>query len=169
MANQANNQRYRQSQRGVITRIYNEQIRTSKERKHISPDYSRDQLSDWMYANGFIWLYINWKQTEYDKQSAPSCDRVNSNKPYTLNNLTLITWEENRLNYHEEIRQKTHKHVVNGNKVKVNQYSKSGILIKTHLTKRAAAIAVNRCESSIHRACYNQGTTCAGYIWRAII
>jgi hypothetical protein len=32
----------------------------------------------------------------YQKELKPSCDRLDNNRPYELDNLEIVTWEENR-------------------------------------------------------------------------
>lgn len=41
-------------------------------------------------------LYREWVKSGYKKQFKPSLDRINRNKPYTVENTHMLTWEENR-------------------------------------------------------------------------
>lgn len=87
----------------VISHIYSNQVWRSKNRKNFPPpNYSREDFYNWYMANGFMKLYNNWINKGMDKDYTPSGDRINSKKPYTLNNLQLLTWKENDLKGHKE-------------------------------------------------------------------
>ena len=48
----------------------------------------------------FAELYAAWKTAGYPKNKAPSVDRLDDNKGYTLDNIQLLTWEQNRTKAH---------------------------------------------------------------------
>jgi len=72
---------YGKTEKGVIRVIYKTQRRNSKTRNHPEPTYSKDLK--------------------------PSCDRDNSELPYTLNNITLMTYRENMNNQFADIQNGT--------------------------------------------------------------
>lgn len=49
-------------------------------------------------------LFNNWVRSGYDKMLKPSPDRLDNSKPYTLDNLELVTWAENDRRGHEDMR-----------------------------------------------------------------
>ncbi len=90
---------------GKIKRIYTNQKRNSRHRKHPLPNYSATELIEWCMGQlVYHELYKIWKKSNYSKLKAPSCDRINDHKPYTLDNLQLITWEENNKKHHKDVR-----------------------------------------------------------------
>jgi hypothetical protein len=93
---------YDKTEKGVIRVIYKTQKLHSKDRGHPLPAYSKKELAEWMYKNGFKELYNNWVKNGYDNKLKPSIDRLDDNKPYTFDNIRLVTWQENiehRLKY----------------------------------------------------------------------
>lgn len=80
---------------GAIKRIYYGQVSRSKTRNHLAPSYSFKELRDWLIVNGFSKLYEEWAKSKYDRYSRPSCDRINNNKGYSLDNIELTTWGVN--------------------------------------------------------------------------
>ena len=89
---------YDKTEKGVIRVIYKSQIFNSKKRNHEKPEYTKKELSDWLYKNGFKELYDIWKSCNYDKKLKPSCDRQNDFKKYSLDNIKLTTWDNNKKN-----------------------------------------------------------------------
>lgn len=84
------------TRKGVVELIYIGQKNSSKERKHPPPDYSKQELIDkFMYTPKFEKLYNEWVVSGYKTSQKPSIDRIDYRKPYTLNNLQLLTWEKN--------------------------------------------------------------------------
>ena len=98
---------YGKTEKGVIRVIYKTQRRNSKTRNHPEPTYSKEEFKIWLYNNGYKTLYDSWKQHGYSKDLKPSCDRDNSELPYTLNNITLMTYRENMNNQFADIQNGT--------------------------------------------------------------
>ena len=44
----------------------------------------------------FIRLYDEWVKGNYNKQLKPSLDRIDCKRPYTKDNIQMMTWAENR-------------------------------------------------------------------------
>ncbi len=89
---------YCKTEKGVIRVIYKTQVSNSKRRGHELPEYTKEQLSEWLYNNGFKELYDIWKNSNYDKKLKPSCDRQNDFKKYSFDNIKLTTWDSNKKN-----------------------------------------------------------------------
>ena len=83
----------------VVKRLYGTQKLNSTKRNHPLPDYTQEELLQWVKQQPH-WeqLYEEWKQSNYSKDKALSIDRIDSLKPYTLDNIALTTWEQNRQN-----------------------------------------------------------------------
>jgi len=127
---------YYKTKHGLITRIYNNQVRSSKARCHPLPTYTRQELEDWMYSKSiFHELYDNWKSSDFNPRLVPSCDRLDDYKSYTLDNLRIVTWDENNRRSHEDI-----KNGINTKPCKtVLQFTLDGELIKEHYSITSAS------------------------------
>ncbi len=88
---------YDKTEKGVIRVIYKSQKHNSKLRKHNGPNYTKQELSNWLYNNNYKKLYDNWRYNKYDKNLKPSIDRIDTFKNYTIDNIRLMTSRENRL------------------------------------------------------------------------
>lgn len=88
---------YAKTPDGVTAVMNGNQRAASVKRGHAIPNYTLEDLREWVYSQpNWNTLYNNWVESGYDIQEKPSCDRNNDFLPYTLDNLTLMTWRENR-------------------------------------------------------------------------
>lgn len=96
------------SKSSFIYRIYSAQKSSSKQRGRPMPSYSRDELVDWfMNQQKFHRIYEEWQKSNFEHDLSPSCDRIDSKKPYSLDNIQLMTWAEN--NYKGRFEKKSEK------------------------------------------------------------
>lgn len=125
--------------RRVFAKIYNSQVANSVTRNHPAPDYTLDQLKDWVDSQPHAYnLWQNYVNSGYDNKLRPSVDRLDDSKPYRLNNIQLITWNENR--------QKGAASKMAGgiSTIRpVSAFNKDGSLHKTYVSTLAAARDVN--------------------------
>ena len=113
----------------LCKKLYNSQIFNSIKRGHTLPDYTLDQLIEVVLTMpGFHKLYKAWKDSGYSKNLVPSIDRKSDALPYTISNLQLMTWEENRAKSYQS--KKDNELVVNQRAV--NAFTKEGALYKTY-------------------------------------
>jgi hypothetical protein len=94
---------YDKTEKGVIRVIYKTQKRNSILRNMIPPVYSKKELTEWLYNNGFKKLFDNWKKNKFNKNHKPSVDRIDDFKHYSFDNIRLVTWEENKKHQHIDI------------------------------------------------------------------
>jgi len=88
---------YSRTKWGLIGKIYRSQIRSSKHRGHPLPTYSNKELFDWVFSQRCSHeIFDTWRASGYDMELILSCDRLNDNESYTLSNLRVVTWAENR-------------------------------------------------------------------------
>jgi len=87
---------YDHTKKGVIRVIYKTQKANSKRRGHNPPEYTKEELKEWLYKHNFKKLYDNWVKSGYQKKMKPSVDRLNDFKGYSFSNIRLVTDAENR-------------------------------------------------------------------------
>jgi len=87
---------YSKTEKGVVRVIYKTQVKSSKIRGHNEVPYTKQELSEWMYKNGFKELYEDWVKSGFQKDMKPSCDRLDDFNGYSFDNMRLVTWKENR-------------------------------------------------------------------------
>ena len=85
----------KRTKRGHMEKLYHSMRYNSQGRKHDAPEYSKAAFFEWCTKNKFDTFYDNWVKSDYDRNLAPSIDRINPSKPYHLNNIQVTTWEEN--------------------------------------------------------------------------
>jgi len=85
----------------LITRIYTSQKRSSKTRWYKLPTYTKQELEKWIYKqSNFEEIYNNRVEFWYKKDLKPSVDRLYDYKWYSLKNIQLMTWWENKAKWH---------------------------------------------------------------------
>jgi len=89
---------YRRTKKGLAYKIYSQQKKSSIKRNHKQPNYSKEEFYNWITnKDNFIELYSKYVESGYNRYLIPSADRIDDYKPYTLDNLNLVTWGENEL------------------------------------------------------------------------
>lgn len=128
----------------VVKRIYATQLLNSAKRGHNPPTYTEKELLDWVLKQpNWNTLYADWKANKYSKATKPSVDRIDLNKPYTMDNIQLVTWKVNQQNHaddaysgHETARLRA-----------VKAYNKDGTLYKEYYSM---ALAVRELGASYY-------------------
>lgn len=134
------------------------------------PSYSAKELKRWILLNPlFRPLYISWLKSGYKTELAPSVDRLNDYLPYTLDNIQLMTWAENKLKGERETKEGK-----KYNKVKsvvclekdtekfINQY------YSYHEAMRDTSIKFNTIASAVSKNIESNGAKnylAGGYYW----
>ncbi len=95
--------RWRRSITGVLNKSYSSQVRNSIVRGHKPPTYSLDELTEFAISNPeFHILYNLYKNSGFDTELRPSFDRLNDYEGYSLSNIQISTWGENRRRIHRD-------------------------------------------------------------------
>lgn len=82
--------------RNLASRIYRSQKQSSIRRGHPLPDYDRKWLTAWLMSrDNFKDMHTKWIESNMESSLRPSVDRINPLKPYTKDNIQLMTWGEN--------------------------------------------------------------------------
>ena len=155
------NESYDKTEKGVIRVIYKAQKANSKTRKMPMPSYTKQELSIWLYENGFKKLYDNWVKNNYNRKLKPSIDRLNDFEPYTFENIRLVTWQDNCHHQADDILNG----IGTGGKrcKKIQQFNQNGELIAEYVSLSAATRQMGR---TIENALYRGKSDCFGFIWK---
>ena len=95
--------RYEKTKHGKLMRTYRNMLSRVKgiqwRKEHLyggKEVLPKDEFYAWALANkSFHILYEAWEQSGFDRKLAPSVDRIDSQKGYTLDNMRWITHSEN--------------------------------------------------------------------------
>lgn len=81
----------------VFRKLYHSQCTHSVDRGHPHPAYTLNQLIEWADEQpNLISIWEAYVASGYKTDLRPSVDRKNDSLPYTLCNIQLMTWQENR-------------------------------------------------------------------------
>ena len=81
----------------LASKIYSKQKQASVRRGHPLPDYDRKWLTAWLISrDNFKDMHTKWIESNMKSDLKPSVDRINPLKPYTKDNIQLVTWGENK-------------------------------------------------------------------------
>lgn len=149
---------------GVVSNIYNDQKNNSKRRGHSSPKYTKEELYEWMIKNNFENFYIQWVNSGYKKDFRPSIDRLDDFKPYSLDNIRLTIWLENKRKKYNDFKNGTGTSGMSKCK-KINQLSLDGKIIRTFVSARQASRELGINYKNISNACIGNLKTFKGYKW----
>jgi len=155
--------KYQKTKKGIVTVIYNSQKQSSKRRGHPMPSYTLKELRQWMYSQKeFHELYDQWKASGYDRWLKPSCDRLDDYKPYTLDNLRVVTWKDNNRRSHRDM-----KNGVNNKQSKtVLQFTLNGEFVAEYYSMHNAERLTGILEGGISNVCRGVRKTAGGFIWK---
>ena len=148
------NNRYKDIKNKIIYDIYYAQRGSSIKRKHLSPNYSRGEFVAWFNQQpNNDELVMNYIKSLFEKTLAPSGDRLDNSKPYTLDNLRLVTWQEN-MDANTKDMEKA-----------VMEYDMDLNFIKSHESIRDAERLYNIPNSMISRSCVGHSAYSKNRIW----
>jgi hypothetical protein len=94
---------YDRTEKGVIRVIYKTQVSNSKKRECCDVTYTKVELKEWLYQNGFKCIFDKWVESGYKKAQKPSVDRLDDFKGYSFDNIRLVTWNDNHLHQMSDI------------------------------------------------------------------
>jgi len=140
----------------LVSNIYMHQKGNSKRRGHRPPEYTKQELKEWLFSQSiFHEMYSEWKMSGYEKSLIPSCDRENNNIHYCFSNISLVTWAVNFERHKDSM------------SLAVMQYTKEGAFIKEWKSSSEVAQSSNSWHhTNISRVCNGKRATSYGYIWK---
>jgi len=154
--------------KGLIKKIYQNQIMVSKKRNHPLPAYTEQELYEWAMSNGLIKLHTKWEASGYSKEMSPSCDRKDNSVGYRLDNLELVPFKEN---LSRQKRGNLSGKEVAKDAIAIDKYTKEGVLVDQFSSGMCALRSVGRNKhglSNILSVCKRLPNykTAYGFIWR---
>jgi hypothetical protein len=146
--------------------VYNNQKLSSRKREHPAPSYSFDDFINWLIEQPHLTdMWNTYQKSEHDKMFAPSIDRLDDDKPYSLDNIALMTWKENFDKSRMSIRHGS----LNKGKTSakpVYQLDSDGSIIKEYPSASAAAEEHGVQGSQIRAVCVGTQKQTNGTFWR---
>ncbi len=157
---------YRKTKSGVATKIYGTQRKSSMARGHPMPSYTKKEFNEWLFSHDlFDYLYNNWVASGYKKSLVPSVDRKDDNIGYTVDNIQLMTWGENKAKAFRDMRSGKLKVTSNPQKP-VDKYSIDGIFICSYHSIANASRLSDINHSHISDVCNGKRNTAGGFKWK---
>ena len=154
---------YKRSMIGLVSRIYNNQKTVSERRGYAQPKYSMVELREWLLLNKtYIHLHDEWVVSNYKYGLSPSVDRRDDYESYTLDNIQVMTWDENNLKGNvDQINGK-----LNKRNVSVSQFTLDGVFVKTYhsLAEASRVTCISKVSDCVSNPTRNKSA--GGYIWR---
>ena len=158
--------KYRRTKEGLVTKIYGTQKASSIRRCHHMPSYTRKELEVWIFSLPlFHKLYDEWVDSGYKKMLVPSVDRKDDDMGYTMGNIQLMTWQENKDKAFADMR--SGKMIVSSNpQIAVHKYSLDGVYIESYCSSSEAGRSIGVNHGHISAACLGNRKTAYGFKWK---
>lgn len=158
---------YYQTPKGRMGYIYHGQIRSSKDRKHSAPEYTKAQLYSWAKENGLSELMNLWSASGFNKELAPSVDRLDPYKPYTLSNIRLVAWKDNNDKAYED--RKACRHITKQNR-RVRQLNRDGSFVAEYGSIANASRSTGITRININDVCRKKPhcKSAGGFLWEYV-
>ncbi len=153
---------YKKTKEGLITKIYSSQRSNSRFRGHNPPEYSSNELKEFLLdLKKFHLLYDKWVISGFNKMKIPSVDRINDSIGYSLSNIQLMTWEQNK---NKGDKNRNHK-LNTKNSKPVIQYSKNGDMLREFPSQMEAMRHTGICVVGICKCVNGKIKTSGGFVW----
>lgn len=159
------NKEYGKTKEWLLAKKYSAQRWASKKRWHPMPTYTKQELIDWCFSQkDFHILFDNRKRLDFQKMYTPSVDRKDDYIWYTIDNIQLMTWQDNITKSHND----RFNGINNKRNVAVAQYTIEWILIWEYYSASKAHRETEVSITNILRVCNWIRKTAGGYIWKHI-
>jgi hypothetical protein len=142
---------------GVIGRIYHSQIHRSRRKGWPDPLYTKDDFYKWIQnQTRFHRLFHEWEGSGFQKNKVPSVDRIDCLLPYSLENIHVLSHEENMFKSQWEKARKYGRPVL--------QLDGDRVMARFRSTLQAQQ-ATGVASGSIHQACTGKIRRAGGFRW----
>ena len=154
--------RYRRTKKGLVVSIYGHQKQSSKRRLHRPPEYSRQDLEEWLFSQTiFHELYDEWVHSGYKTRLKPSVDRRYDDIHYCMRNIQIMTWGENQDKAYSDS---------NNGKLRTShrgvlQFTKDNEFVAEYTSLAEAERQTGISHKQISATCSGRQNTAKGYIW----
>ena len=153
----------RRTKEGFAVKAYGTQIRNSNHRGHPLPSYTKEEFRDWLFGQEkFHVLHKKWVESDYDTSIIPSVDRKDDYKPYTFDNIQLMTWGDNLKKFHRDLSLGLNRKPLRA----VIQMDLHGNVIAEHYSVREAERRTGVRNSGINVCCRGKYTQSGGFKWK---
>jgi hypothetical protein len=89
--------KYRKTPKGLLTNIYSKMKERSLKNNRPLPNFSLLELHNkFLNDKEYMYIFDEWANNGYLTSYKPSIDRINPDLPYTLDNIQIMTWKNNR-------------------------------------------------------------------------
>lgn len=161
----------------TMTGWFNIHYKRLKQRQRIKfamdLSFDRWELEQWILEYNydiFVKLFKKWKNNNYTTDLVPSIDRIDCMKPYSFDNMQIITWKDNQEKYNNLERQKYNldncEQMVSKTRKKVLQLDYNDNIISKFNSLSDASRVVNISISCICECCKGKRKTAKGYRWK---
>ena len=166
--------KFSRTKKGLIFEIYRNNKKRIKDYHDNLLHFSRDEFYNWLNnEQQFNDLHGTWVNSNYTVELKPACYKIDSDMPYTLDNMGIATSKQVKEKIAKD-RKSGANHSFNTKISKpVNQYTKDGLFIKTHHSIQAAERYLQEINNDNRRygtsitACKNgRAKSAHGYIWK---
>lgn len=137
--------------------------------------FDRWALEQWILEYNydvFIKLFKEWKDNDFIIDLIPSIDRIDCMKPYSFDNMQLLTWKQNKEKYNNIERQiyklDDCEYMICKTRRKVQQLDMDGNFIKEFISISEAARQTNSIASCICECCQGKRKSTKGYRWKYV-
>jgi len=153
-----NTQKYRKTEKGLITNLYGKIRERSKRNDRHNDEFTLGQFKTWIAQTNIDRLYQQWKKCGYKTDRRPSIDRINPLRGYTFDNMQVVTAKENRKKGDEE------KIILWGKPI--SQISMSGNIVAKYPNIKTASEITGINKNNISSVLNGKRGCAGGYKWK---
>lgn len=148
---------------GIANTLYISQRLHSRKRGYPDPAYTLEDLRAWLHAQPqFESLFITWESSNYLSDLKPSCNRLNDYEGYTLKNIELVTWKENKEAWARDCVEGKNRKISRA----VQQFSLKGEFIQEYFSIQEAGRQLSIPHGNIVKACTGERNAAGGFKWQ---
>ena len=152
-------QKFRKTPKGVLTNLYSKMKDRNEKKGFGALPFTLKELQDWYLSDEkYLALFDAWAESGYTKNMKPSFDRINPTVGYSLRNIEVKTWAENRRKADWE---KSFIYTT-----PVVMYDRNGVFIREFGSTKEASQSTGIRQSGITSCCQGRYKHTHGYVFR---